>query len=655
MPDIDALSPHYNSKIPPFLVTFFNAVGARHKREETISLADLAKLIRGQQADAKNLLPWLKLARFGSLTTAKGSLRHDANVLAITGIEADYDGETMSVDEAVERLTKAGVEALVYTSPSHQPDQPRWRVLAPTSEPLAPAQRTQMLARLNGALGGVIDDESFTLSQSYYYGHLYECAEYRVEITEGEPLDLCDHLDVIAIGKSARHPTDSGNGPDQSLERADLDELDRRIVSGESLHPSIIRIVGKLAADGATKDMARSYIGALVAASSRAAEARQRWSEFEREIDYVYAKEARKEPAVPPTITEDDWICAKDWYGITPSEQQWTIDGLVPSRQVCLFSGHGAAGKSTIALHICAAHALGRMWLSFNAAPGPAFFIDAEDDLAVIHRRLIAVTEMYGVEMNTLGDLHILSLAGKDALLAVTDRNKLLQPTTLYHALLKRAELFRPRQIVLSSSANLYGGNEMDRAQVTQFIGLLTRLAIAADGSVILISHPSLTGMSNDSGISGSTSWHNAVRAQFYLKSLKDDGQNGQATSDMRLLEFKKSQYGPVEKSAPLKWRNGMFLPEASISDYEKAANDQKADQTFRTLMIKFLARGERVSPLESSPRNYAPRRFAKETEAQGLSIRHFKDAMDRAIAAGTVVIRMRGPASKQTSSIEFP
>jgi RecA-family ATPase len=68
--------------------------------------------------------------------------------------------------------------------------------------------------------------------------------------------------------------------------------------------------------------------------------------------------------------------------------------------------------------------------------------------------------------------------------------------------------------IGIASSACGFAGNENDRGQVQQFVGMLTKLAIAANGAVQFVSHPSLTGIASDSGISGTTQWHNAVRAR---------------------------------------------------------------------------------------------------------------------------------------------
>ena len=158
----------------PFLVTFFDHVSAKFKREQTVTIEELRNLLLKTTAPSKDLLPLVKLARFGELRTAapKNCLRHDRNVVAITGIEGDYDAGKMSFDEASDRLKQSKIKCLLYTSPSHTPEHPRWRILCPLSRELEPARRRALVARVNGVLGGVLAPESFALSQSYYFGYV---------------------------------------------------------------------------------------------------------------------------------------------------------------------------------------------------------------------------------------------------------------------------------------------------------------------------------------------------------------------------------------------------------------------------------------------------------------------------------------------------
>jgi hypothetical protein len=80
-------------------VTVFADFAAPEQRLEVLSLAALAELARTTTARAKEDLPWLKLARFRSGATPRGSLRHDRNVICITGVEGDYDGGVVAFDE----------------------------------------------------------------------------------------------------------------------------------------------------------------------------------------------------------------------------------------------------------------------------------------------------------------------------------------------------------------------------------------------------------------------------------------------------------------------------------------------------------------------------------------------------------------------------
>jgi len=185
-----------------FAVTIFTDWGARTKEERLVTIEDLAEMQRTWHARSKAALPWIKLATFGNITTTKGSLRHDKNVLTVTGVEGDYDGEQIDPKEAVENLTRAGLAAIVSTSPSHTPLKPRWRVIAPFSRSLEPWQRDGMLDRLNGVLEGVLSAESWSKSQSYYCGHIDDRADtHETYVVAGAALDTMANLDAGAIAK----------------------------------------------------------------------------------------------------------------------------------------------------------------------------------------------------------------------------------------------------------------------------------------------------------------------------------------------------------------------------------------------------------------------------------------------------------------------
>lgn len=219
-------------------LSIFDSLAAPTCRPVDVSWPDfVAYLSNPPEYPSKHAAPLLKLAEFGPHLSAKGSLRHDANVIAVHGVEGDHDAGTMPPELAAAMLTAAGIQAAIYTSASHTSAAPRWRVLCPTSQPYAPTARYELAARLNGVLGGVLAGESFTLSQSFYFGRVagvpYACLP-----VEGQPLDLLALAPLYPATRSAL-----GAGSDWSLSSepvpewrgpTDDDDLLRRALKSHS-------------------------------------------------------------------------------------------------------------------------------------------------------------------------------------------------------------------------------------------------------------------------------------------------------------------------------------------------------------------------------------------------------------------------------------
>ncbi len=194
-------------KLQPFQLklTFFDDKFAAIKYEDELRLSELADVIATTTRRSKAQLPWLKLATFTNTPNKNNCLRYDKNVVEVTGVEVDYDGGETSFDEAVRRLRDAGLCTIVYTSASYvKGEKEKWRVLAPFSQPRPPNCRAGMVGILNGVLGGGIDPTSFNLSTAYYYGSVNDNPAHRVELLEGQFLDLKPKLAAGAIGRPAR-------------------------------------------------------------------------------------------------------------------------------------------------------------------------------------------------------------------------------------------------------------------------------------------------------------------------------------------------------------------------------------------------------------------------------------------------------------------
>jgi RecA-family ATPase len=326
--------------------------------------------------------------------------------------------------------------------------------------------------------------------------------------------------------------------------------------------------------------------------------------------------------------------------------RDWAVRDRIPARNVALLSGEGAVGKSTLLLQLSAATVLARDWIGVMPEPGPVMYLGCEDDDDETRRRLEAIAEHYScsrAEMKRSG-LHVLDFVGKDAILGQPDRSDHIRPTPLFERIKSDAIAIRPKIFVVDTVADVFAGNENNRSQTRQFITLMRGLAIASGGSVILASHPSLTGISSDTGMSGSTAWHNGPRARGYFKQAPEE--------NLRLLEWRKNNYGPVSESIVLRWRDGVYVPEPRVGSFEQMAEDAKIDNLFLDLLRRLAEQGRNVSPSRSP--TYAPSVFASQKEAKEakIKVKAFTEAMERLLAAEKILVVKEGPPSRQRERI---
>jgi len=319
------------------------------------------------------------------------------------------------------------------------------------------------------------------------------------------------------------------------------------------------------------------------------------------------------------------------WDSDPIPERKWAIKDRVPLNQAGLFSGEGGAGKSIIELMKDVAHVAGRDWLGSLPEVGPAFYVGAEDDQAELHIRLAAIAKHYETTFAQLieGGLQVLCLLGQDATLcAANPRTGKVETTTLYKQLYEAAGDIKPKNISIDTLSRAFAGNEIDCGQVYAFAMHMQALAMVANGSVTVLSHPSLQGINSGSGISGSTAWHGAFRFRQYLSGIKPDA-GEQPDGDLRQLEFKKNQYGPIGENIVLRYQRGLFLPEAGASTLDRLAREQQAEDVFLELLRQYEQAGRNVSESKTA-NNYAPAAFAKEQKAKGLRRSGLEDAIRR-------------------------
>jgi RecA-family ATPase len=199
-------------------------------------------------------------------------------------------------------------------------------------------------------------------------------------------------------------------------------------------------------------------------------------------------------------------VCAADLEGTPVPPREWLVKDVIPHNNVTNLSGDGGLGKTLLAMQLGTSLSTRTDWLGFQCMQGPFLYIGAEDDEDELQRRLDQMRIELGYTWGDLADFHFRSFAGEDALIAIFDRSaQIIQATKLLTKIETRINHLGAICCVLDTSADVFGGDEISRTQVRQFVGMLRGICLRQEASMILLSHPSLSGMSSGSGTSGST------------------------------------------------------------------------------------------------------------------------------------------------------
>ena len=343
-----------------------------------------------------------------------------------------------------------------------------------------------------------------------------------------------------------------------------------------------------------------------------------------------------------PPILPFETFDASQWEGVPIEPREWIAHNRIPVGEPGIMSGDGGTGKTKLALQLSAAIAAClRDWVGGVVdAEGPVIVFSAEEKLKEMHRRTFDILESRGLSFADLrGRLHFIC-DPEDPVLGMPGRNGIVQPTIPLLRLERTVAVIRPAFVLIENAADVYGGNENDRPNVTRFMrSLLGRLCEPCKSTVMLIQHPSVSGLNDGTGRSGSTGWNNSGRWRNNFTKIKDD-------DGARQLEIIKNNYGPDGEKIRLRWERGVYVPEGSTSSPQKAAALQHVDNLFIRLLEERNAQGRWVTPNKAA--GYAPKELAEMPGAAGCTKAALALAMERLLTAKEIGVETFGYNSKQ-------
>lgn len=347
------------------------------------------------------------------------------------------------------------------------------------------------------------------------------------------------------------------------------------------------------------------------------------------------------------------------WGPLPVPRRDWMIEGWLLRGTVALVTGDGGMGKSLLMQQLATACATGNEWLGLPVKPARSLCLFAEDSRDELHIRQEFINRHYGINYSDLDGVQYLPRPGHDNVLEVFDRNTDRgTKTPLWHEVRSAALAHHAQLIVLDTAADVYGGNENYRTQVRNFIASLRGLAIELNGAVILTAHPSVAGMASGTGISGSTAWHNSVRARAFLtKPPSPDGQDHQEVTT-RILKFPKNNSGPASGAIALEWTDGVFRATGAVERYGVRALGAVERIELRVAMMEafneMVAMGSKVHSSPDYKEGFVSRlrkldAFGEYTHGQLAGLQQ------ELVKSGKLVMVERGPASRRRSYLELP
>ncbi|RUP22324.1 AAA family ATPase [Methylobacterium sp.] len=339
-----------------------------------------------------------------------------------------------------------------------------------------------------------------------------------------------------------------------------------------------------------------------------------------------------------PPAAEIEWIDPADWHGFEPKEKVWYVPGLVPHNEVTMLTGKGGIGKSLLALQKLVCIALGLPFFGRPTKRAKVVGFFCEDDPDVLHRRTKDICRSLGVDVRDLsGCMRLASRKYADNLLAAYEGAKgspVMKRTAVFDKLEAFCLEFGAEVALLDTIADVFGGNEIDRQQVRQFVqGCAGRLA-GTLGACIIVGHPSKSGQAEGGdGTSGSTAWHGSVRSRLYLE---ETGEKGSGYVKLTLM---KSNYGPSGESWIMRYREGVL---DVVSASEPAQGVPETSSLIHSAVLSAIAKARaadvRLVMAANSPHNAANVLRRREPDAlKPYSKPQLVEALQQLVALGVI------------------
>ncbi|MDW5313357.1 bifunctional DNA primase/polymerase [Rhizobium sp. PL01] len=350
-------------------------------------------------------------------------------------------------------------------------------------------------------------------------------------------------------------------------------------------------------------------------------------------------------------------VKASDYAGKPVPEPRY-LDGrgFIPRGCVALLSGSGGVGKTLLALQLMAGTAIKGRWLGKPVnedGRGSVLFYSAEEPDHIIHRRLADIAAQEGFDLADLAGLNIHYAHDEPALFVQGNHGHVIEARRIADLDLTMTTL-KPDLLVIDNRGQVVMAEENSRMVAHETMTSLGRLARRHDTAILLLTHPSLAGLNTNTGNSGSTGWINGARAQLDMTRPKPaEGDDDMPDEGKRILTVRKMNDGATGQTIDMTWEMGCFrATDENLRSGHDIGQADRAERVFLYLLRQHAARLTPVSP-HPTARNYAPRVFSADPEAEKCNLFMFQKAMKSLFRQEAIEAVKYGPPSRSFVKIQ--
>ena len=339
-----------------------------------------------------------------------------------------------------------------------------------------------------------------------------------------------------------------------------------------------------------------------------------------------------EEPKPQPTMATIDWPSRE---GMIPPKRVFVVDEWLSVGCATSLYAPGGFGKSLLAQQLGSCVASGREFLGVPTMHAPVLGVFCEDDDDELWRRQCRINNLSSLRMTDLSAFAAQGRLGLPNLLMAFTKGKPPAALPLLAEIEAKAIMIGARLIILDNAAQLFGGEENARAEVTTFINELNGLARRLNAAVLMLGHPPKSGAE----YSGSTAWHSVVRCMWTLTRAAEKEEDGEP-SELMILTRTKANYAPGGAEIRLRWVEGVLRRDdgdVPTSGVEANFHRHNARLAFLTALDEMTAQKRSVSHSDRAS-NYAPKAMKAAGLAEDYSKADLKRAMNALFAEQAIV-----------------